>query len=98
MGRRRARLSWWPRRDTPIRTWGLHGSQLALNAIWPLTFFGLRDKRASLAVIVALDALVAAELVDLAGDDPVAAGVLSPYLGWCLFATALNASVSDPAD
>lgn len=75
----------------------LHGAQLALNAAWPVAFFSGRDKRVSLGVIVALDALVAAELAAAARQDSVAAGLLSPYLGWCLFATALNAAVSDPA-
>jgi tryptophan-rich sensory protein len=74
----------------------LHAIQLALNAAWPLTFFSGRNKRASLAVIVALDVVVAAELIAAAREDRVAAGLLSPYLGWCLFATALDAAVGRP--
>jgi len=75
----------------------LHAAQLALNAAWPLAFFSARDKRVSLGVIVALDVLVAAEVAVAAREDAVAAGLLTPYLAWCLFATALNAAVSDPA-
>lgn len=75
----------------------LHVAQLAFNAAWPLVFFSARGKRASLAVIVALDALVAAEVVAAARKDAVSAGLLAPYLGWCLFATALNAAVGSPA-
>ena len=75
----------------------LHGAQLVLNAAWPLAFFSARDKRVSLGVIVALDALVAAEVVAAGRKDALAAGLLSPYLAWCLFATALNAAVSDPS-
>jgi benzodiazapine receptor len=75
----------------------LHAAQLAMNAAWPLTFFSARDKRVSLSVIVALDALVGAEVVAAARKDAVAAALLGPYLAWCLFATALNAAVSDPA-
>lgn len=75
----------------------LHAAQLGLNAAWPLTFFSARGKRASLAVIVVLDVLVAAEIVAAAREDAVATGLLTPYLAWCLFATALNAAVSNPA-
>ncbi len=75
----------------------LHLVQLALNAAWPVTFFGLRDKRAALVIIALLDAVLAAEVITVRRDDPVAASLLAPYLGWSLFATALNAAVSDPA-
>lgn len=83
-------------RRTPMHTWTLHGVQLALNAAWPFAFFAGRNKRASLAVIAALDAVVVAETADVARDDPVGAAFLGPYLGWILFATALSASVGDP--
>jgi tryptophan-rich sensory protein len=75
----------------------LHLAQLALNAVWPSVFFSVREKRASLAVIAALDATVAAEVAALGRDDPRAAALLTPYLGWCGFATALNAAVSEPS-
>jgi tryptophan-rich sensory protein len=74
----------------------LHLAQLALNAAWPATFFGARDKRTSLVVISLLDAAVAAEIAAVRREDRVAATLLTPYLGWCGFATALNASVSEP--
>ncbi|EME23083.1 TspO/MBR family protein [Rhodococcus triatomae] len=84
------------RHPTPARTWALHGAQLICNAAWSPTFFGLRNRRASLTLTACLDALVAAEIADLARRDRVAAGLLVPYLGWSLFATALTAAVSDP--
>ena len=77
---------------------GLHLAQLALNAAWPGVFFNARNKRASLAVIAALDAAIAAEVAVLGRDDRLAAALLTPYLGWCGFATALNAAVSEPAN
>ena len=76
----------------------LHLAQLALNAAWPGVFFGAREKKASVAVIATLDAVLAAEITTLRRDDPVAAALLTPYLAWTGFATALNASVSEPAD
>jgi benzodiazapine receptor len=75
----------------------LHLTQLALNAAWPVVFFTVRDKRASLAVIGALDAVLTAEIVRLRREDPGAAALLLPYLAWTGFATALNAAVSEPA-
>jgi tryptophan-rich sensory protein len=77
---------------------GLHLVQLALNAAWPGAFFGARQKRISLAVIFALDATVAAEAAVLVREDSVATALLTPYLGWCGFATAVNAAVSNPDD
>ncbi|HZE04087.1 MAG TPA: tryptophan-rich sensory protein, partial [Solirubrobacteraceae bacterium] len=70
--------------------------QLAFNAMWPLAFFGVRDKRASLIIIALLDGTLTAEIRMLRGEDPVAAALLAPYLAWSGFATALNAAVSDP--
>jgi translocator protein len=85
-------------RGSARRTWVLHGAQLTVNAAWPFTFFAARDKRLSLAVICVLDVLVAAQIADLSlQDDRAAAAALAPYLGWSLYATALNACVSDPA-
>lgn len=78
------------------RTRALHLAQLALNAGWPIVFFGIQDKRASLTIIGLLDGAVAGEVLMLRREDPVAASLLVPYLGWCGFATALNIAVSDP--
>jgi tryptophan-rich sensory protein len=77
-------------------TRALHLTQLALNAAWPAAFFGVRDKRAALAVIAALDSTLTAEIVRLRDEDPRAAALLTPYLAWTGFATALNAAVSEP--
>ena len=75
----------------------LHLTQLALNAAWPAAFFGAREKKVSLAIILALDTLVAAEVAAARREDPTAAALLTPYLAWTGFATALNASVSEPS-
>ena len=52
----------------------------------------------SLAVIAALDALLATEIAAVRRDSPAAAALLSPYLAWTGFATALNAAVSEPTE
>lgn len=84
-------------RDAPRALLRLHAGQLALNAAWPWAFFAARNPEAALAVIVALDLAVAAEVAAAARRDPAAAALLTPYLLWTLYATALNAAVGDPA-
>src|SRR3954452_21998937 len=54
---------------------GLHLAQLALNAAWPGVFFSARQRRASLAVIAAMDAAVAAEVAVLGPVDRRAAAL-----------------------
>jgi translocator protein len=78
------------------RTKALHLTQLALNGAWPAAFFGVRDKRRSLAVIAALDTVLATEVLALRRESPAATALLTPYLAWTGFATALNAAVSEP--
>jgi tryptophan-rich sensory protein len=89
---------WRLSRSASTATKSLHVAQLALNAVWPVVFFGVRDKRSSLVVIALLDGAVTAEVVRLRREDPTAAVLLLPHLAWSGFATALNAAVSDPAD
>jgi tryptophan-rich sensory protein len=68
-------------------------SQLALNAAWPFTFSTAHERTAALAVIVALDLTIAAEVATAARQDRPAALLLVPYLAWSLYATALTAAV-----
>jgi tryptophan-rich sensory protein len=86
----------WRRGASP-RVWQLHGAQLVLNATWPWAFFVGGRKWASFCVIAAMDVLVATQMRELTKTDRPAAVSLAPYLAWILFATALNAAVSDPA-
>ncbi len=83
-------------RQQPGGVQALHATQLALNAAWPWAFFGTGHRRSALAIVTALDGAVLAEMVAAGRKDPVAAALLSPYLLWCLYATALNRAVSDP--
>ncbi len=74
---------------------GLHLGQLALNAAWSPLFFGAQRRWAALAVNVALDAAIVAEVAHLARRDRTAAVLLAPYLAWCSYATALTAAVAN---
>lgn len=76
-----APLAWW-------------GAQLALNALWPWVFFGLEAFWPAVAIVVALDLAVLATIVAFARHDRVAAWLLTPYLAWILYATALNVAIA----
>ncbi|MGW8780867.1 TspO/MBR family protein [Streptomyces sp. NPDC055796] len=70
------------------------GVNLALNAGWTWLFFRRRSPRAALAGTLILD-LSNAELIRRTSrTDPVAARALLPYSAWCVFATALNISLT----
>lgn len=67
--------------------------QLALNALWSPVFFGMEAVGAALAVILVLWLAIAATIWAAARIDHVAAGLLTPYLLWVSYATALNAAI-----
>ena len=82
-----------PRSPERTRALALWGTQLALNAAWTPLFFGARKPAAALVDIGALDATAGAYAVAAAAVDPAAAKVVTPYLGWIAFATALNGAI-----
>lgn len=70
-----------------------YGVQLALNLAWSPLFFGLGWRGLALVDIVLLDIAVAATIALFWKANRLAAAMLIPYLGWVLFATALNYAV-----
>lgn len=79
-----------PKRHGAMLLWYL---QLALNFLWSVFFFALRDPWLGLIDIVALDLLVILYIILSARVRPVAAWIVVPYLCWILFATYLNAFI-----
>lgn len=78
------------------RVIALFAAQLALNFAWAPLFFVWREVAAALTLLAAM-AVVTAVLIPLAWRiRPVAALLLLPYLGWLLFATAINVEPADP--
>ncbi len=75
------------------RALGWWWAQMALNAAWTPLFFGKSRKRrvAALADVVLLVGSIAGYLRSARKVDTRAAAMMVPYLGWTLFATALNA-------
>lgn len=68
----------------------LYGAQLALNAAWPLLFFGLKRPGLALIEIGLLWVAIATTVVVFARRHRVAALLLVPYLAWVTFALLLN--------
>ena len=64
--------------------------QLLLNLAWLPLFFGAHQLLAALALLVVLDLAIVVTIVLFRRVRPLAAGLMLPYLGWCLFATLLN--------
>lgn len=67
--------------------------QIALNTLWTPIFFGLRNMRAGLIVIVLLWLAVAATMISFARIDWFAGLLMAPYLLWVSIAAALNRAV-----
>ena len=64
--------------------------QLAVNLAWSPVFFGEHEIKLGLILILALDVAVAVTIVLFWKVRRTAALLLLPYLGWILFASALN--------
>lgn len=85
-----ARLAAMPDAGTALALWSL---QIALNALWTPVFFGLRNLRLGLLVLIGLWLSVAACLISLWQVDTLSGLLFLPYLAWVSVAGALNASV-----
>lgn len=72
---------------------GLYGTQLGLNLLWSVLFFGRRRLDWALAEIGLLWAAILATLVTFYRAEPLAGLLLVPYQLWTTFAAALNAAV-----
>ncbi len=68
-------------------------SQLTLNAIWTLLFFGLQSPLLALADIVLLWILIVFTIHTFATLSKPAAWLLIPYMVWVSFASVLNAAI-----
>jgi benzodiazapine receptor len=79
-----------PRRSRALRAWG---TQLALNAAWSPLFFRAHRPRAALLDLGLLVAATGHYITQARRVDRTAAALMLPYLGWSLFALALNASI-----
>ncbi|HLD83515.1 MAG TPA: TspO/MBR family protein [archaeon] len=66
------------------------GFQLALNVIWSILFFGLRNPALAFTEILALWAMIGATIWQFMKIDKRAAYMMVPYILWVTFAAVLN--------
>lgn len=69
---------------------GVFVLQLALNTLWSIIFFGLRNPGAAFIEIILLWASIAATIFLFARVSKPAALLLLPYIAWVSFASYLN--------
>ena len=67
--------------------------QLALNALWSILFFGLRNPLLALIEIVILWLMIYETYIQFGKINRLSGFLLIPYLLWVSFATVLNASI-----
>lgn len=72
-------------------TW--YVAQLAVNFVWPLLFFNAGLYGIAFAWLILLLVLVVETMIAFRAINPVAAGLMVPYLLWLLFAAYLNAAI-----
>lgn len=71
----------------------LFAVQLALNVAWSWIFFGMRSPGWAAAEIVVLWLAIAATTIAFFGRSRLAGLLMTPYLAWVTFATALNVTI-----
>lgn len=83
----------WRKRPRSNRPYALFGTQLGLNALWSILFFGLQSPVMGLAGIVVLWVLIALTLKAFWTVSRPAGWLLVPYLAWVTVATFLNLGI-----
>lgn len=68
-------------------------SQLALNTVWSILFFGLKNPLLALADIAVLWVLILMTILHFRKVNKLSAYLLIPYLLWVTFASLLNFAV-----
>jgi translocator protein len=87
-------IVWCRRNEAEIKSaLILFAVQLILNGAWSPLFFGLRNPLAGLLDIVPLWAAILATLILFWRISPTAGWLMTPYLLWVSFATALNFAI-----
>ena len=74
-------------RSLEMAAWGI---QLLFNFAWSAIFFALHRIGAALGDIILLDLAILYTTLLFWRRDGIAGALMLPYLGWALFATALN--------
>lgn len=81
------------RTDGETRGFAAYGIGLLANLLWTPLFFEGGAAQAALVDIIVLDVVVIVTIVLFTRRSKLAAALLVPYLGWILYATALNTAI-----
>ncbi len=73
--------------------WQAYGTQLALNALWSILFFGFKWVGVALLEIIAMWYFIYRSISAAKKIDAYSAYLLYPYLAWVSFAALLNAAI-----
>lgn len=79
----------WQKRSVPIIFW----RQLALNVLWSIIFFGLKNPTLAFVDIAALWIAIFLTIKSFSKINKLAGNLLIPYLVWVSFASILNFSI-----
>lgn len=71
----------------------IFGTQLILNTLWSIIFFGLQSPGGALIEIVFLWLAIVATIITFAKISRPAAWLLAPYILWVSFASYLNYAI-----
>jgi translocator protein len=81
----------WGKKKTNIKWFW---TQLILNTLWSIIFFGLKNPLLAFIVIVVLWHSIYQTIVSFRKVNKTAAYLLYPYLAWVSFALLLNLSIA----
>ncbi len=73
--------------------WHVYWTQLALNALWSILFFGLKSTGLAFIEILAMWYFISRSIQEGNKIDAWSAYLLYPYLAWVSFASLLNLSI-----
>lgn len=73
--------------------WHVYATQLVLNALWSILFFGLKLTGLALVEILAMWYFIARSIQEGKKLSPWSAYLLYPYLAWVTFASFLNLAI-----
>ncbi|MBD0864170.1 MAG: tryptophan-rich sensory protein [Rhodobacteraceae bacterium] len=85
-----ARVAVQPDNGLAMALWSV---QITFNVLWSPVFFGLRNIRLGMFVVIALWLSVLAAMLALWQVDQIAGLLFTPYLAWVSIASALNAAI-----
>ncbi len=85
-----ARVAYLPDSQFAVSFWSLH---IALNTLWTPVFFGSRNLKAGMVIIVLLWLSTIGLIFHCYNLDQLAGLLLLPYLFWVTIASALNFSL-----